>query len=58
MRSDLDPTEQASQPLLAAHWIRVEAIARGRAWLVANPPWPADALAAELVEASAAALTR
>jgi len=44
--------------LLAAHCIRVEALTRGRAWLVADPPWPAAEVAAELVQVSAAALTR
>ena len=43
--------------LLAGRCMRVEAITRGRAWLVADRPWPADEVAAELVEVSADALT-
>ena len=42
--------ETTGHPLLGAQWIRVEAVARGRAWLVENPRWPADEVAAELVE--------
>jgi len=53
-----DRPEQLLHQLLAGHCMRVEAISRGRAWLVADRPWPAAEVAAELVEVSAAALTR